>query len=391
MDQIDCAVIGAGVVGLAIARALALAGLEVVIIEAETAYGTGVSARNSEVIHAGLYYEPGSWKSRLCVRGNHLLYAYCAERGVAHQRCGKLVVAPDEAASRKLAAFAERARAQGVTDLRPLDQAQALALEPALVCHSALLSPSSGIVDSHGLMTALLGDAEAAGAALALASPVERIEAADSGWRVHTGGAEPFELQARWIVNSAGLQAQAVAGRMAGFPAEAIPPRHIAKGHYFSLAGRTPFSRLVYPMPVDGGLGVHLTLDLGGQARFGPDVLWLPPGRTDALTPAEDALDFSVDPQRGEVFYAAVRRYWPSLADGALQPAYSGMRPKLCGPGEPARDFHIAGPAEHGCAGVVQLFGIESPGLTASMAIAEVVLGQVTGQAAPVNVPGSPG
>ncbi|MFM2068015.1 MAG: hypothetical protein RLZZ584_2924 [Pseudomonadota bacterium] len=373
MDQIDCAVIGAGVVGLAIARALALAGLEVVVIEAETAYGTGVSARNSEVIHAGLYYEPGSWKSRLCVRGKRLLYAYCAERGVAHQRCGKLVVAPDEAASARLAAFAERARTQGVDDLQALGQTEALALEPALVCHSALLSPSSGIVDSHGLMTALLGDAEAAGALLAVASPVQRIEPADGGWRVHTGGAEPFELQARWVINSAGLQAQAVAARMSGFPATAIPPRHIAKGHYFSLAGRAPFSRLIYPMPVDGGLGVHLTLDLGGQARFGPDVLWLPPGNTSAITPAEEALDFSVDPQRGEVFYDAVRRYWAGLADGALQPAYSGIRPKLGGPGEPARDFHIAGPAEHGCAGVVQLMGIESPGLTASLAIAELV------------------
>jgi L-2-hydroxyglutarate oxidase LhgO len=385
MDQVECVVIGAGVVGLAIARALALAGREVLILEAETAYGTGVSARNSEVIHAGLYYPPDSLKSRLCVAGNRLLYDYCAARGVAHRRCGKLVVAPDATATRRLAAFAERAFAQGVQDLRALDQTQALALEPALVCHSALLSPSSGIVDSHGLMTALLGDAQAAGALLAVASPVDDIERLDTVqgpvWRVRTAGDEAFELQAAWIINSAGLQAQAVAQRMHGFAPAAIPPRHIAKGHYFSLVGRAPFNHLIYPMPVDGGLGVHLTLDLGGQARFGPDVLWLPQGKADAITPAEEALNFSVDPQRGEVFYDAVRSYWPGLADGTLQPAYSGIRPKLSGPGEAARDFHIAGPAQHGCAGVVQLFGIESPGLTASLAIAEHVATLLSNQA----------
>jgi L-2-hydroxyglutarate oxidase LhgO len=344
-----------------------------------------VSARNSEVIHAGLYYPPDSLKSRLCVAGNRLLYDYCAARGVAHRRCGKLVVAPDATATRRLAAFAERAFAQGVQDLRALDQTQALALEPALVCHSALLSPSSGIVDSHGLMTALLGDAQAAGALLAVASPVDDIERLDTVqgpvWRVRTAGDEAFELQAAWIINSAGLQAQAVAQRMHGFAPAAIPPRHIAKGHYFSLVGRAPFNHLIYPMPVDGGLGVHLTLDLGGQARFGPDVLWLPQGKADAITPAEEALNFSVDPQRGEVFYDAVRSYWPGLADGTLQPAYSGIRPKLSGPGEAARDFHIAGPAQHGCAGVVQLFGIESPGLTASLAIAEHVATLLSNQA----------
>ncbi|MFM2121545.1 MAG: hypothetical protein RL722_3013, partial [Pseudomonadota bacterium] len=262
MDIVDCLVIGAGVVGLAIARELAQAGQEVIVCEAETAYGTGVSARNSEVIHAGLYYEPGSLKSRLCIEGKQLLYAYCAERGIAHRRCGKLVVAPDEAGSRKLAAFAERARAQGVTDLQPLSQAEAQALEPALRCHSALLSPSSGLIDSHGLMTALLGDAEAAGALLAVASPVLAARREGDRWRVHTGGAEGMELGARWLINAAGLQAQSIAARMTGFPAAAIPRRHLAKGHYFSLAGSAPFQRLIYPMPVDGGLGVHLTLDL---------------------------------------------------------------------------------------------------------------------------------
>jgi L-2-hydroxyglutarate oxidase LhgO len=368
MDHVDCVVIGAGVVGLAVARALAQAGREVLIVEAETAIGTGVSSRNSEVIHAGLYYEPGSLKSRLCVRGNRLMYLYCAERHVPHQRCGKLVLAPDAAAAGKLAAFAERARAQGVDDLRQLDAAEVHEIEPALRCHSALLSPSSGIVDTHGLMTALLADAEAAGALLAVASPLLAARAVADGWQIRCGSTdEQIDLQARWLVNCAGLQAQAVAARMQGVDLAAIPQRHLARGHYFSLARRAPFQRLIYPMPVDGGLGVHLTLDLGGQARFGPDVQWLAdPGESEPL-------DYRVDPRRGDVFYEAVRSYWPGLQDDALIPAYSGIRPKLSGPGEPPRDFVIAGPNQHGCAGVVQLFGIESPGLTASLAIAELV------------------
>jgi L-2-hydroxyglutarate oxidase LhgO len=372
MDQVDCVVIGAGVVGLAVARALAQGGREVLIVEAETAIGTGVSSRNSEVIHAGLYYEPGSFKSRLCVRGNRLMFAYCAERHVPHQRCGKLVLAPDAVAAGKLAAFAERARAQGVDDLRQLSAAEVHEMEPALRCHSALLSPSSGIVDSHAMMTALLADAEAAGALLAVASPLLAASKVAGGWQMRGGSADDqIELQARWLVNCAGLQAQAVAARMSGFDVSAIPQRHLARGHYFSLAGRAPFKRLIYPMPVDGGLGVHLTLDLGGQARFGPDVHWLTdPG-------ADEPLDYRVDPRRGDVFYEAVRSYWPGLPDDALIPAYSGIRPKLSGPGEAARDFVIAGPQQHGCDGVVQLFGIESPGLTASLAIAEVVASMV--------------
>lgn len=372
MDQVDVLVVGAGVVGLAVARALALAGRELVVAEAEAHYGSGVSARNSEVVHAGLYYPPGSLKARLCVRGRELLYAYCAARGVAHARCGKLIVATRPEDEAKLVAIHERARACGADvpeALMPLSAAEARALEPELQCSAALLSPRSGLVDSHGLMTALLGDAEGAGALYARASRIERATRQGSGWRI-AGQAEgtPFELHARWIVNAAGLDAQAVACAIEGFPAAAIPPRHLAKGHYFALAGRAPFTRLIYPTPVDGGLGVHLTLDLAGQARFGPDVQWLP-----ASDAAGAALDYAVDPARAEAFYAEVRRYWPRLPDGALQPAYSGIRPKISGPGEPAADFRIDGPATHGVAGVVQLFGIESPGLTASLAIAEQV------------------
>ncbi|MFO1329066.1 MAG: NAD(P)/FAD-dependent oxidoreductase [Rubrivivax sp.] len=371
MDEVDAVVVGAGVVGLAVARALALAGASVVVVERETAFGTGTSSRNSEVIHAGIYYTPGSLKAQLCVRGRELLYACCAERGVAHRRCGKLIVATRHADRDRLDAIRAHARDCGVTDLQPLTRAQVQALEPELHAEAALLSPSSGIVDSHGLMTALLGDAQAAGALYAVASPFEDAQRDGERWRVRTGGDEPFELATRWLVNAAGLQAQAVAAAMQGFPAGAIPRRHLAKGCYFALPRRAPFSRLIYPTPVDGGLGTHLTLDLAGQARFGPDVEWLPAGTPDA------ELDYAVDPGRREAFERDIRRYWPALPDGALQPAYSGMRPKLSGPGEPAADFRIDGPAAHGVAGVVQLFGIESPGLTSCLAIAERVAGLV--------------
>ncbi|HEY9108542.1 MAG TPA: NAD(P)/FAD-dependent oxidoreductase [Roseateles sp.] len=351
---------GAGVVGLAIARELAQRGREVVVIEAAGAIGTGISSRNSEVIHAGLYYPAGSLKARLCVRGKALLYDYCAARDIAHRRCGKLVVATRAEDLPTLEKIAADGTANGVDDLRLLSQAETLALEPALQAAGALLSPSSGIVDSHGLMTALLADAQAAGATLALASPVTGGGRDGDGWRLRVG--EDFELGARCVVNAAGLFAAQVA-RSLRAPA---PTLRFARGHYFSLAGRAPFSRLIYPLPVDGGLGVHLTLDLGGQARFGPDVQWLP--NTD---PA--ALDYAVDPALAAAFEAEVRGYWPGLPAGTLQPAYSGIRPKLSGPGEAAADFRI----DAGMPGLVQLFGIESPGLTCCLALAEEVAGLV--------------
>jgi L-2-hydroxyglutarate oxidase LhgO len=368
---------------LACARALARAGREVIVLEQAAYYGTGASSRNSEVIHAGLHGEPGSLKASLCVRGKHLLYAFCAHHGVAYQRCGKLLVANGPAEEAQLHSLQVRARHNGVDDLVWLTGAEARAMEPALVCTAALLSPSSGIVDSHALMTALLAGAESHGALLACHGALLRAEPTQNGWHVQVGervtaalkddaGARVFTLQARWLVNAAGLDAQAVAGAMHGFPPAAIPRRYVAKGHYFSLAAKAPFTRLIYPTPEDGGLGVHLTLDLGGQARFGPDVEWL-----DSSARA-DRLDYDVDASRLPAFEAAVRRYWPGLAPGALSPAYCGVRSKLSGPGQPAADFRIDGPAAHGCAGVVQLFGIESPGLTACLAIAEKVADIVT-------------
>jgi L-2-hydroxyglutarate oxidase LhgO len=383
MDRIDVVVVGAGVVGIAVARALALVGHEVVLLEAAADYGTGTSSRNSEVIHAGIYYPPGSLKARLCVRGKELLYAYAEAHGVPHRRCGKLIVATEAAEEPKLQVIADRAAASGVHDLQWLSGAQARALEPGLRATAALLSPSTGIVDSHTLMTALLGDAERAGALLARVSPFAGARRDGDRWVFATGGAEPFEMSAGWLVNCAGLHAQQVARAMTGFPAEHIRALHLAKGHYFALAGRSPFSRLVYPVPVDGGLGVHLTLDLGAQARFGPDVQWL-------ASADPNAIDYGVDEARRAGFEADILRYWPGLAPGALMPAYSGVRPKLSGPGEPAADFVISGPGQHGCPGAVQLFGIESPGLTASLAIAECVADLVRGVGRPA-LTGAPG
>jgi L-2-hydroxyglutarate oxidase LhgO len=366
MDRVDCIVIGAGVVGLAVARALALAGREVVVLEAREAIGTGTSSRNSEVIHAGLYYVPGSLKARLCVRGRELLYAYCGEHGIAHRRCGKLIVATDTAQESGLQAIRRRAEACGVHDLQWLDATQAIALEPALRCTAALLSPSTGIVDSHGLMLSLQGDAEAHGAMLALRSPLQRLRRVADGFELQVGGDEPMALHARTVVNSAGLHAVALAARFEGLPQLPLPPSQWARGHYFACPGKPAFSRLVYPMPDEAGLGVHVTLDLGGQMRFGPDVQWI--AQTEL-----GAEDYSVDPARAAPFADAIRRYWPALPDAALQPAYSGIRPKLSGPGETAADFVIQGPAAHGVAGLVNLFGIESPGLTSCLAIAEQV------------------
>lgn len=361
MERVDCIVIGAGVVGLAVARALAQRGLETVVLESERAPGTVTSSRNSEVVHAGIYYPAGSLKAALCVRGRQLLYEYCAARGIAHRRCGKFIVATAAAQADALERLLAAGRANGVTALEMMPAATARAAEPALQCVAALHSADTGIVGSHAFMLALQGDCEAAGGAVALGSPVLRGEVAGDGILLEVGGAQPMAVKAGVVVNCAGLQAQRVAAALAGLDPATVPPLHLAKGNYYSLAGRSPFSRLIYPVPEPGGLGVHLTLDLGGQARFGPDVEWL------------ERIDYTVDPRRADGFYAAIRRYWPGLPDGALQPAYAGIRPKLSGPGEAAADFLIQGEAEHGVRGLVNLFGIESPGLTAALAIAEVV------------------
>ena len=365
MDRVECVVVGAGIVGLAVARALALAGREVVILEAEDAIGTHTSSRNSEVIHAGIYYPEGSLKARACVEGRRRLYAYCEDHGVPFRRCGKLIVASSEAQKEGLLAIKAKAHGNGVTDVIEIPAAEAMAMEPALHCVAALHSPSTGIIDSHALMLAYLGDAEAAGAMLALKSPLLGCDFDREDFVLHVGGETPTQVRTKTFVNSAGLRAPSVARRIEGFPKEKAPKEYYAKGNYYSLQGRPPFSRLIYPVPEPGGLGVHVTLDLAGQARFGPDVEWLE--RLDA------SVDYSVDPRRAERFYAAIRRYWPGIADGSLAPAYSGIRPKISGPTEPAADFVIQGPAGHGVAGLVNLFGIESPGLTASLALADHV------------------
>ena len=382
MERVDCVVIGAGVVGLAIARALAMAGREVVVLEAASAIGTGTSSRNSEVIHAGLYYPPGSWKARLCVQGRELLYAYCAAHGIEHLRCGKLVVATDAAQEGALRALMQRGQACGVHDLSWLSAAQAVALEPALHCTAAVWSPSTGIIDSHGLMLALQGDAEAHGAMLALLSPLLRAQRVEHGFVLDVGGDEAMHLQARCLVNSAGLHAVPLAQRFEGLPPLPLPQLRWARGHYFSCPGKPAFTRLVYPMPNEAGLGVHVTLDLGGQMRFGPDVQWIP-------LAALGEEDYRVDPARAAPFAEAIRAYWPALPDAALLPAYAGIRPKLSGPGEPAADFLIQGPAEHGVAGLVNLFGIESPGLSSCLAIGEWVADLLRDP--PARAAGAPG
>jgi L-2-hydroxyglutarate oxidase LhgO len=361
MDQIECVVIGAGVVGLAVARALAERGHEVIVLEATEAIGTGTSSRNSEVIHAGIYYPRGSLKAALCVLGREMLYEYCAARGVPHQRCGKLLVATARNQIPQLMALEARGRENGVLDLIRLSGADAQELEPELQCVEAVFSPHTGIVDSHQLLLALQGDAERDGAVCAFHSPVESIEYVAGRFTISVGGSSPSTLSAACVINSAGLFANSIACKIRGLDARHVPPLYLARGNYFSVSGRAPFSRLIYPMPNEAGLGVHLTLDLGGQTRFGPDVEWV------------DAINYDVDPRRADAFYAAIREYWPSLPDDALQPAYAGIRPKLSGPGEPAADFLIQGPAAHGVRGLVNLFGIESPGLTASLAIAQRV------------------
>ncbi|MEJ0003172.1 MAG: NAD(P)/FAD-dependent oxidoreductase [Pararobbsia sp.] len=365
MERIECVVIGAGVVGLAIARELAARGREVLILEGAGSIGTGTSSRNSEVVHAGLYAPPDWLKTRLCVEGRRRLHAYCELHHIPFRRCGKLVVATDETQLAGLDALAERARRNGVDGLRRLDAAEAAALEPDLRCHAALLSPDTGIVDSHQLMLALLGDAERDGALLAVHSPFESAEVRDDGFVIHAGDdpLAPLTLHARCVVNAAGLEASAVAASLRGLPAQCVRRQWFARGNYFSAAQRVPFSHLIYPLPNPAGLGIHLSLDLGGQARFGPDVEWV------------DEIAYDVDAARAAQFYPAIREYWPALADDALQPAYSGIRPKLVRQGEANADFAIDGPAHHGIAGLVNLFGIESPGLTASLAIAAHVAG----------------
>ena len=361
MDEVECVVIGGGVIGLAAARALAMAGREVIILERDGGIGGGVSSRNSEVIHAGIYYPPGSAKAALCVEGRTLLYPYCEAHGVAHRRCGKLIVATAAAQVAQLHRILAQAAANGVHDLRLLTAAEAQATEPELRCVAALYSPSTGIIDSHGLMLALQGEAEDRGAMLALHSPVTGGAIEATGIMLDVGGTEPMRIVACTVVNSAGLMAQRLAAALRGFPPDKIPPCHYAKGNYYTLAGRSPFTHLIYPVPEAAGLGVHLTLDLAGQARFGPDVEWI----------AE--IDYDVDLRRADGFYRAIRDYWPGLRDGQLAPGYAGIRPKLGGPDRPASDFLIQGPDQHGVAGLVNLFGIESPGLTASLALAKQV------------------
>ena len=365
MESVEAVVIGAGVVGLAVARSLALAGRETLILEAGDSFGAEISSRNSEVIHAGLYYPTGSLKARLCLAGRDRLYDYCVSHGIAHKRLGKLIVASEPAQIAVLKSIQDLAVANGVDDLEWLGANAVDALEPALYATAALLSPSTGIVDSHGLMLSFLGEAESRGAALALKSPVRGGTIADDGFLLDVGGPDPMQLHCRYLVNAAGLGAQQFAHSLAGFNAALVPALHLAKGNYFVLAARAPFERLIYPVPEGGGLGVHLTLDLAGRARFGPDVEWV------------DQLDYRVDPARSAVFYAAIRRYWPGLPDAALLPGYAGIRPKIHGPGSSAADFLVQGRSRHGIKGLVNLFGIESPGLTASLALADLVASEI--------------
>ncbi|HLJ01019.1 MAG TPA: NAD(P)/FAD-dependent oxidoreductase [Bradyrhizobium sp.] len=361
MDKVECVVIGAGVIGLAVARRLAQRGREVIVLEAAEGIGTVTSSRNSEVIHAGIYYRSGSLMARMCVSGRQALYRYCRDQGIAHRHCGKLIVATTPQETERLQSIKAHAEANGVSDLKTLTGEAARALEPALHCEAALLSPSTGIIDSHAYMLALRGNAEDAGAAFAFHTPLLGARVRGGRIELDAGGDAPMSLECRLLINAAGLGAPTVARHIDGMPVELIPPAYLAKGNYFSCSARAPFSRLIYPVPEPGGLGVHLTLDMAGQARFGPDVEWV------------DHIDYAVDPVRAERFYPAIRRYWPALPDGALMPSYSGMRPKIVPPAVAVQDFLIQGPKDHGIDGLINLFGIESPGLTSSLAIADYV------------------
>jgi L-2-hydroxyglutarate oxidase LhgO len=358
-------VIGAGVVGLAVARTAALAGHDVIVAEATSGIGNGVSSRNSEVIHGGMYYPAGSLRALHCTRGRRMLYDFCAAHGVPHRKCGKLIVATSAAEAEKIAAIQHQGRINGVEGLELIGGNAARDLEPALACIAAVHSPQTGIIDSHGFMLALEGELEDRGGMIAFATTIERLTPAAHGWTVRFAGKEAGTLDVDALVNSAGLGAQALARATDGYPAARVPRLVLAKGNYFGYAGRPAFSRLIYPAPVDGGLGIHVTLDLAGRMRFGPDVEWI----------AQEA--YEVDPRRADSFYARIRTYWPGLEDGRLVPDYCGIRPKLTGPGEAAADFVIDGPGDHGLAGLVHLFGIESPGLTSALSIAEEVVAQL--------------
>jgi L-2-hydroxyglutarate oxidase LhgO len=358
-------VVGAGIVGLAIARAAALAGHDVIVAEAEPHVGSGTSSRNSEVIHAGLYYPTGSLRERHCARSRRMLYDFCASHGVPHRKLGKLVVASRDADIVTLEKIFAQATRNGVEGLRMMEATEAMRMEPALACVAAFHSPETGIIDSHRYMLALQGDMESAGGVVALNTPVERLALAPAGWEVRFGGSEPGSLIVDAVVNSAGHGAQQLAHATEGYPAARVPRLVLAKGNYFSYAGQPAFSRLVYPVPIPGGLGIHVTLDMAGRMRFGPDVQWI------------DTCDFNVDPGRAATFYPAIRTYWPGLPDGSLVPDYAGIRPKLTGQGEPAADFMIDAPIDHGLPRLVHLFGIESPGLTASLSLAEEVVGKL--------------
>lgn len=366
MTEVDCIVIGAGVIGLGVARAVARGGRDVIVIERERHAGLHSSSRNSEVIHAGIHYTPGSLKATLCARGREALYRYCDINLISYRRCGKLTVAASRDEVPHLQKIEANARANGVLDLEWLESAQAVALEPELKCAVALHSPSTGIIDSHAYLHCLLGDAESYGANVAYGTELSALRRTDRGIEVCVDDQAAPVLRTRWVINCAGLGAARVAALMDDFPRAHIPRMHYAKGSYFAVPGRSPFTRLIYPAPsASGHLGIHMTLDLAGCARFGPDMQWL-----DAVG---ETPDYSLDATRAALFADAVREYWPRLPAERLAPAYAGIRPKLSGPDEPARDFLISTPRDHGVAGVVNLFGIDSPGLTASLAIGDVV------------------
>ena len=362
INKIECAVIGAGVIGLAVARELALNGHEVIILEAESSIGTGTSSRNSEVIHAGIYYEPDSLKARLCVEGKKNLYDYCKRRGIPFKQCGKLIVASNKKQIYNLEIIQQKAIENNVNDLMWLNQSEVYELEPELSAYAALFSPSTGIIDSHALMLSFQGDAENNGTVVAFNSPILTGEIKNNSISLNVGGSEPSKLLCQNVINCAGLHAQSIAKELIGLSQKHVPEIHYAKGNYFSLIGKNPFKHLIYPIPEKAGLGTHLTLDLEGQARFGPDVEWI------------ENINYNVDSSRGKSFYNSIKNYWPGIKDHSLQPGYSGITPKLNGANGPATDFVISGPKTHGIQGLVNLFGIESPGLTASLAIAQEVI-----------------